>query len=45
MGSLDDDGVNVPGLIKRYSDGEVPALEMSGPGMQRPPLPEEILYR
>jgi hypothetical protein len=38
------DGVNVPGLIKRYFDGEVPVLEMSGPGMKRQSIPAHILY-
>ena len=38
------DGVNVPGLIKRYFDGEAPVLEMSGPGMKRRPIPADILY-
>ena len=38
------DGMNVPGLIKRYFDGEVPLLEIAGPGMKRQPIPERILY-
>ena len=38
------DGVNVPGLIKWYFDGEAPVLEMSGPGMERQPIPEGMLY-
>ena len=38
------DGVNVPGLIKRYFDGEGRVLEMSGPGMKRRPIPAGILY-
>jgi hypothetical protein len=38
------DGVNVPGLIKWYFDGEAPVLEMSGPGMKRQPIPEGMLY-
>ena len=38
------DGVNVPGLIKWYFDGEAPVLEMSGPGMKRQPIPEDMLY-
>jgi len=36
-------GTNVPGLIKRYWDGEVPALEVSGPGLDRQPIPSEWL--
>jgi hypothetical protein len=38
------DGVNVPGLIKRYWDGDVPELEIAGPGIQRGLLPREYLY-
>ena len=38
------DGVNVPGLIKRYWDGDVPELEIAGPGIERQRLPSEYLY-
>ena len=38
------DGVNVPGFIKWYFDGEVPLLAMSGPGMEKQPIPQGMLY-
>lgn len=38
------EGVNVPGLIKRYFDGVAPVLEMSGPRMKRRPIPPNMLY-
>lgn len=37
-------GMNVPGLIARYWDGEVPALEIAGPGLERQAIPTEYLY-
>jgi len=38
------DGVNVPGLIPRYWDGEAPVLEIAGPGLERQTIPPEYLY-
>ena len=38
------DGLNVPGLIERYWTGEVPKLEIAGPGLERQPIPAELLY-
>jgi hypothetical protein len=37
------DGTNVPGLIKRYWDGDVPELQISGPRLPRQPLPAQWL--
>lgn len=37
------DGANVPGLIPRYFDGDVPTLEISGPGLTRQPIPTALL--
>tara|TARA_B100000686_G_scaffold334186_1_gene401066 strand:+ start:2613 stop:6080 length:3468 start_codon:yes stop_codon:yes gene_type:complete len=41
---FDYDGVNVPGLIPRYWDGDLPKFEISGPGLNRQSLPPENLY-
>ena len=38
------DGVNVPGLIGRYWEGDVPELEISGPGIERQSIPQKYLY-
>ena len=38
------DGVNVPGLTKRYFDGKVPVVEIAGPDLERQPLPSQYLY-
>jgi hypothetical protein len=35
----------VPGLTKNYFDGEVPSLEISGPGIARQPIPATWLYQ
>ena len=37
------EGTNVPGLIDRYWDGEVPALEISGPGIVKQTIPARWL--
>ena len=36
---------NVPGLTKIIWDGDVPQLEISGPGINRQPIPKEWLKR
>ncbi len=41
---FDYDGVNVPGLIERYWTGEVPELEIAGPGIERQPIMADLLY-
>ena len=38
------DGVNVPGLIGRYWEGDVPELEIAGPGIERQSIPRKFLY-
>ena len=38
------EGMNVPGLIPRYWDGETPALDIAGPGLERQPILPEYLY-
>ena len=37
------DGTNVPGLLKYYFDGKVPQLLISGPGLEKQPIPAERL--
>jgi hypothetical protein len=37
-------GLNVPGLTKTFFDGKIPKLEISGPGIERQPVPANWLY-
>jgi hypothetical protein len=39
-----NDGVNVTGLIGRYWEGDVPKLEIAGPGIERQSIPQKYLY-
>lgn len=37
--------LNVPGLTKTFFDGDTPQLELSGPGIERQPIPSAWLKR